>query len=174
MTISPCQKKSFFAKTKIKDAAKSSFHNAYVPQSLSEEELEALDRLSKNKNFVVQKADKSNSMVLVDRGVYVKHMENILKDNTKCEKFDVKTRTLNFQVNHQKPINEILKSLKSTGSLSDKQYKKIKAVGSRPGVLYGLCKVDKAIVDVCLDQYCLQLEHPLIKLRSFEYLYLVA
>ena len=113
-------------------------------------------------------------MVLVDRDVYVKHMENILKDNTKFEKVDVKTRTLNFQVNHEKRINEILKSLKSTGSLSDKQYKKIKVVGSRPGVLYGLCKIDKAIVDVCLDLYCLQLEHPLIKLRSFEYLYLVA
>ena len=42
-----------------------------------------------------------------------------------------------------------MKSLKSSGSLSDKQYKKIKAAGSRPGVLYGLCKVHKAIVDVC-------------------------
>ena len=140
-----------FVKTKIKDAALSSFrfYNANVPQNLSDEELEALDRLSKNKNLVVQKADKGNSMVLVDRDVYVKHMENILKDNTKFKKVDVKTRTLNFQVNHKKRINEILKSLKSTCSISDKQYKKIKAVGSRPGILYGLCKVHKAIVDVC-------------------------
>ena len=51
--------------------------------------------------------------------------------------------------NYEKRINEILKSLRSSGSLSDKQYKKIKAVGSRHGVLYGLCKVHKAIVDVC-------------------------
>ena len=92
-------------------------------------------------------------MVVVDRDVYVKHMENILKGNTKFEKVDINTRTLNFQVNHEKRINEILKSLKSPGSLSDKQYKqykKIKAVGSRPGALYGLCKVQKAIFDVCL------------------------
>ena len=61
----------------------------------------------------------------------------------------IKSRTLNFQVNHEKRNNEILKSLKSTGSLSDKQYKKIKAVGSTPDVLYGLCKVHKTIVDVC-------------------------
>ena len=54
-----------------------------------------------------------------------------------------------FQVNHEKRIVEILKSLKSAGSLGVKQYKKIKAVASRPGVLYGLCKVVKAIVDVC-------------------------
>ena len=50
-------------------------------------------------------------MVLVDRDVYVNHMENILKDNNKFEKVDIKTRTLNFQVNHEKRINEILKSL---------------------------------------------------------------
>ena len=54
-----------FVKTKIKDAALSYFHfyNANVPQILSDEELEALDRLSKNKNLVIQKADKGNSMV---------------------------------------------------------------------------------------------------------------
>ena len=39
--------------------------------------------------------------------------------------------------------------MKSSGSLSNKQYKKIKAVGSRPGVLHSLSKVHKAIVDVC-------------------------
>ena len=88
------------------------FYNANVPQNLSDEELETLDRLSKNKNLVVQKADKGNSMVLVHRDVYVKHMENILKDSTKFEKVDVKTRTLNLQVNHEKRINEILQEFK--------------------------------------------------------------
>ena len=44
----------------------------------------------------------------------------------------------NFQANHEV----------SAGSLNDKQYKKIKAFGSIPGALYGLCKVHKAIVDV--------------------------
>ena len=76
-------------------------------------------------------------------------MENIFRNNTKFDKVNVKTRTLNFQVNHEKRINEIIKSLKSAGSLSDKKYKKTKAVGSRPGVLYSLCKVDKSIVDFC-------------------------
>ena len=96
-------------------------------------------------------------------------MENILKGNSKFVKFDIKTRTLKFKVNHEKRINEILKRLKSSGSLSDKQYKKIKAVGSRPGVLYGLCKFTKQLLMFVhlLDLYCLQLGHPLIKLLSF-------
>ena len=76
-------------------------------------------------------------------------MENILQDNNKFEKVDIKTRTLNFQVNHEKRVNEILKSLKSAGSLSDKQYEETKAVGFTPGVLYDLYKVHRAIVDVC-------------------------
>ena len=81
-----------FVETKIKDAALSPFrfYNANVPQNLSDEELEALDRLSKNKNLLVQKADKGNSVVLVGRDVYTKHMENILKDNNKFEKVDIK------------------------------------------------------------------------------------
>ena len=140
-----------FVKNKIKDVGLSSFrfYNANVPQNLFDEELEALYWLSKNKNLVVQKADKGDSVVLVHGDVYVRHMENILKDNTKFQKIDIKSRTLNFQVNHEKRINEILKRLKPSGSLSDKQYKKIKAVGSRPTVLYGLCKDHKAIVNVC-------------------------
>ena len=42
-----------------------------------------------------------------------------------------------------------MKRLEKSGTLSTEQYKKIKAVGSRPGLLYGLCKVDKAITDIC-------------------------
>ena len=62
------------------------FYNANVPQNLSDKELKALEKLSKNNNLVVQKADNGNSMVLVDRDVYVNHMENILKDNNKFQK----------------------------------------------------------------------------------------
>ena len=113
---------------KINDVALSSFRfcNANDPQNISDKELEALDRLSKTKNLVVQKADKGNSVVLTNRDVYVKQMENILKDNTKSENVDIKTRTLNLQVNHEKRINEVLRRLKSSSSFSNKQYKKLK------------------------------------------------
>ena len=76
------------------------------------QKLEALDGLSKNKNLIVQKADKGNCVVLVDRDIYTKHMENIFKDNTTFEQVDIKTRTLNFQFNNEKRINEILKEVK--------------------------------------------------------------
>ena len=76
-------------------------------------------------------------------------MESLLSNKTKFEKVDTKKGLLNFTVNHEKRIIEYLKSLKSSGALSVEQHKKIEAVGSRPGVLYGFCKVHKNIVDRC-------------------------
>ena len=48
-----------FVKNKIKDATLSffRFYNANVPQNLCDEKLEPLEKLSKNNNLVVQKAD---------------------------------------------------------------------------------------------------------------------
>ena len=73
----------------------------------------------------------------------------ILSDLNKFEKVSIKKGILNFSINHEKNINNYLKRLEKSGSLSIEQYKKIKAVGSRPVILYGLCKVHKAITVVC-------------------------
>ena len=42
-----------------------------------------------------------------------------------------------------------MKSLEKSGSLSSNQYKKIKTTGSKPGILYGLFKLHKAVTDIC-------------------------
>ena len=63
--------------------------------------------------------------------------------------FDIKKGLLNFTVNYEKQINEYLKTLKSSEALSVEQHKKMKAVGSRPGISYGFCKVHKNILDRC-------------------------
>lgn len=86
-------------------------------------------------------------------------MEIIFKDNTKFEKIDKNTRTSTFQVNHEKRINEILKSLISAGTLSVKEYKKIKAVGSIPSVLIWSLKFTEQLLMFVqiLVLYCLQL-----------------
>ena len=63
---------------------------------MSDEELEALEKLSKDNNLVVQKAGKGNSVVLVDKDVYVNYMENILKDQSKFEKVKIKNKDFEF------------------------------------------------------------------------------
>ena len=53
-------------------------------------------------------------------------------------------------MNHEEHINKQLKSISKNASLTEQRYKKVKAVGSNQGVLYGLWKVHKAVVDMCL------------------------
>ena len=61
----------------------------------------------------------------------------ILNDNaTKFEKIKTKKGILNFSINHERRINDYLKSLDKSGSLTTHQFKKIEAIGSRPGILY--------------------------------------
>ena len=87
-----------FIKTRIKDTALTSFrnYNANVPQHLSNEEFEALKTLSGNCNLVIQKADKGNSVVIVGKDVYVRHMETIFSDFNKFEKVSIKKRNFKF------------------------------------------------------------------------------
>ena len=71
-----------FVKTKTKETALSSFrqYNKSPQQNISKEELAALASVSKNKDIVIQKSDKGNSVVIVDRETYIKRMENLLSD----------------------------------------------------------------------------------------------
>ena len=85
-------------------------YNANITYYLSNEELEALKNLSANSHLIIQKADKGNSVVLVKKDVYIRHIEKILDDSTKFEKVKVKKETLNFSITH---INDYLKSLRN-------------------------------------------------------------
>ena len=95
-----------FAKTKIKDAAPTSFrnYNANLPRNFSDEEFKALQNLSKNTNEVIQKF--RNSVVILDKDIYIKHMESLLSNKAKFEEVDTKKDLLNFTVNHEKRLNE--------------------------------------------------------------------
>ena len=55
-------------------------------QNLSKEELAALTNLSKNKDIIIQKSDKGNSAVIVDKDTYIKRMENLLSDQRNLKK----------------------------------------------------------------------------------------
>ena len=90
-----------FVKTKTKETALSSFrqYNKSPQQNLSKEELAALASLSKNKDIVIQKSDKGNSIVIVDKETYIKRMNNLLSDQRKFERVTFKNDAfLNFVV----------------------------------------------------------------------------
>ena len=136
--------------TKTKETALSSFrqYNKNPHQNLSKEELAALTNLSKNKDIVIQKSDKGHSVVIVDKDTYIKRMENLLSDQRKFEKVTLRNYAfLNFVVNQEKRKDTIFKNLVDSNSMSKEMHKFIKQVGTRPGIMYGNCKVHKQQVD---------------------------
>ena len=109
-----------FVKTKTKQTALSSFrqYNTNPQQNLSKE-LAALASLSKNKDIVIQKSDKGNSVVIVDKETYIMRMGNLLSDQRKFEGATLKNDAfLNFAVNQEKRIDTILKNLVDSNSMS--------------------------------------------------------
>ena len=99
----------------------------YYSSSSSTQEFHALKNLSRlKKEIIIQKSDKGNSVVLVNKSDYVRHIEGILKDVNKFEKVSLKKGILNFAVNHEQHINKQLRSISKNGSLTEQQYKKVK------------------------------------------------
>ena len=104
-----------FVKTKTKETALSSFrqYNKSPQQNFTKEKLVALTNLSKNKDIVIQKFDKGNFAVIVDKVTYIKKVENLLSDQRKFEKVTLKNDAfLNFVVNQGKRTDIIFKFIK--------------------------------------------------------------
>ena len=76
-------------------------------------------------------------------------MENLLLNETrKFEKFSLKNDgVLNFPVNQEKLVDNILKNLFASNSISEETRRSLKAVRTKPGIMYGICKVRKDIID---------------------------
>ena len=52
-----------------------------LEENLSKKELESLKNLSKNPDIVIQKSDKGNSVVILDKKVYLEKMKEMLNKN---------------------------------------------------------------------------------------------
>ena len=74
--------------------------------------------------MIIQKSDKGNSLVIVDRQDYIKKMDNILSDQ---KKFTVNLKDdtlLNFAVNQEK--RKVLKKLVESNSMTEKTQEIVK------------------------------------------------
>ena len=67
-----------FVKPETKEAALSSYRTYNnMSQNLSINELIALQKLSQSKDFIIQKSDKGNSVVIADTQGCIKKMNNL-------------------------------------------------------------------------------------------------
>ena len=105
-----------------------------------------LKGLSSNKNIILQKADKSNSVVLVNKADYTKRMKELLSDASKFKEITVEPRKeINLLLQHEGKLIEFLKRVKS--SVTTDLYKHLYSQGSQPGIIYGLSKIHKPLVN---------------------------
>ena len=81
-----------------------------------------------------QKADKDNTIVILDKISYISANEEILNDHTKFSNLDIPaSKEINHTTNLEKRITSDLKLLKDKEIIDKATYKNIKPVGSRPG-----------------------------------------
>ena len=108
--------KNNFLKAKIKDCALSSFklyNKKGTVSSLYKDEIFALKTLFENKDLIIQKSDKGNSIVLINKSDYLGRIYNILSDSKKIVISSVlDDKHLNFIIGIEKKLTYLLKELK--------------------------------------------------------------
>ena len=111
-------------------------------KNLSKEEVKALNNLVKNKDIVIQKTDKGNNVIILNRSDYISKLSKILEDTSKFKRMNVKERkALNHLIHMEERIIRLLKSLEDQGEISEKERNDLYSSGSKPGILYGLAKI---------------------------------
>ena len=120
------------------------------PNNLTPEEFESLLKLSKNKNVVIQKSDKGNSVVLIDEIFYTNSIKKLLDNLRQFEKLSIDpSKELNFILNCEQKVIDILKEIKNKNRINEDLYNKLHPVCSQSGVLYGLANIHKKVIDGC-------------------------
>ena len=116
--------------------------------NLSVEEYEALKGLSSRKDLVIQKSDKGNSVVILDKSDYLNKMSELISDESKFVNVPVgKDKDYNFMIKETDKVCEFLDKLVAKQSLSSKVADDLKPKGPSPARLYGLAKIHKALVN---------------------------
>ena len=98
--------------------------------------------LSSNKGTILQKVDKGNSVVLVNKRYFTKRMKELLSDVSKFKEIPVEpVRKINLLLQHEGKLIEFIKRVKS--SVTNDLYKHLYPQGSQPNIMYGLSKIHK-------------------------------
>ena len=101
-----------------------------------------------NKDLVIQKADKGNTIVVLNKSDIISRFNRILDDTSKLKRLHLEEgKVLNHIIHMEQRIIDILKSLKNQNEISEKNYDTLYSSGSKPGILYRLGKIHKALED---------------------------
>ena len=111
-------------KSRLRDSAYSSFKyvSRISDKNLSREEVKALNNLVKNKDLVIQKADKGNNIGILNRSDYISKLSKILKYTFKFKRVNIEEgKALNHLIHMKERTICLLRSLEGQGELSEKE-----------------------------------------------------
>ena len=82
-----------------------------IKSNLSSSEAKALRNLTKQKDIIIKKAGKGNTIVILDKESYIEKMKELLSENSKFEHLEIPPdKNLNFIINSQDKIKTFLKA----------------------------------------------------------------
>ena len=146
----PCENltilKNIFLDTATSSNAK--IKSCRIKSDLSISESKAQRNLTKQKDIIIQKVDKGNTIVILDKESNIEKTKELLSDTSIFECYEIPPdKHLNFVINSQDKIKNILKNLHDRVLLIC--YKKILAVKCCSGILYGQAKVLRPVINTC-------------------------
>ena len=139
-----------FIKSRLRDSAVPSYKDTgkTLEKNLPKEKFDALKILLKNKDIIVQKADKGNTVVILNREDCVCKIKNILNENSKFQKVYIDhDKILNHLIYMENRVTNVLKFLRDKKEISIEKYKDLNPSGSSPGIIYGSAKVHEIVTD---------------------------
>ena len=135
-------------KGRLRDCIYSAFKQVskISDKNLPDDEIITLKNLVDNKDLVIQKADKGNTMIL-NQSYCISRLNRILDETSKFKRLHLEEdKVLTHIIYMEQRIIDLLKSLGNQNEISEKNYNLYPSC-SKPGLLYGLGKTQKALED---------------------------
>ena len=137
---------------KLKDIALLSFkifkENYKIEINISAEEINLLKALMGNKNIIIKKANKSNTVEITDKEKSIEGVKNAISDAKKFAQLNITPeKYLNYIIDVEKVLKQLFKNLLDNDKLSKDEYDKIRTKGSRSGKLYSNPKIHQLVVN---------------------------
>ena len=112
--------------------------------------MKALHNLRKQKHLVIQKAGKSNIVVITEKTAYIIKIKELISDTSKFQPINIEEeKQLDFLLKSEEKVINLIKRLENESKISEKQYEQICSRGFRPGILYESPKLYKPVINSC-------------------------
>ena len=105
---------------------------------MSKKEFKVLHNIHKQKDLVIQKSDKGNTVVITEKNTDFNKTNEIISYANKFEQINTEEKKLNFMFKSEKKAIDLIKRLENEEKRISfrKEYELIYPRGSRPGILF--------------------------------------